>query len=177
MKPSGNATHATGDVFTATKINNVETALKALEVLTSAPAASVAGRLVLVTADGRIYRDTGAAVAALALLTDVTSHTGRTDNPHSVTAAQAGALATSARGAANGVASLDAGTLVPLAQIPATLTGKSADQVDGYHAGNASGQVPVSNGTVNTNLNAEKLGGETNAQVKAFAIAMAIALG
>ena len=36
----------------------------------------------------------------------------------------------------------------------------NVDTVDGYHAGNASGNVPVSNGTVNTNLNADKLDGQ-----------------
>jgi len=35
----------------------------------------------------------------------------------------------------------------------------NADKVDGYHAGNSSGQVPISNGTVCTNLNADKLDG------------------
>lgn len=35
----------------------------------------------------------------------------------------------------------------------------NADTVDGYHAGNASGNVPVSNGTVNTNLNADMVDG------------------
>jgi hypothetical protein len=33
------------------------------------------------------------------------------------------------------------------------------DTVDGFHAGNASGNVPVSNGTVNTNLNADMVDG------------------
>ena len=41
--------------------------------------------------------------------------------------------------------------------------GGSADMVDGYHAGNASGQVPVSNGTLNTNLNADLLDGQHGA--------------
>lgn len=36
----------------------------------------------------------------------------------------------------------------------------NVDQVDGYHAGNASGNVPVSNGNVNSNLNADKLDGQ-----------------
>lgn len=36
----------------------------------------------------------------------------------------------------------------------------NVDTVDGYHAGNASGNVPVSNGTVNTNLNSDKLDGQ-----------------
>lgn len=34
-----------------------------------------------------------------------------------------------------------------------------SDKVDGYHAGNSSGQVPVSNGTVNTNLNSDMVDG------------------
>ena len=61
---------------------------------------------------------------------------------------------------ANNVPVLDASALLPLAQIPDTLTGKSADQVDGYHAGNSSGQVAVNNGTVNTNLNADMVDGK-----------------
>lgn len=36
----------------------------------------------------------------------------------------------------------------------------NVDQVDGYHAGNASGNVPVSNGNVNSDLNADKLDGQ-----------------
>lgn len=59
MKPSGNATHATGDVWTATKCNNIETALKSLEVVSALPAAGLAGRLVLLSTDGRLYVDTG----------------------------------------------------------------------------------------------------------------------
>ena len=39
----------------------------------------------------------------------------------------------------------------------------NADMVDGYHAGNASGQVAVSNGTVCTNLNADLLDGQQGA--------------
>lgn len=61
---------------------------------------------------------------------------------------------------ANNVLKLDGSALVPLANIPGTLTGKSADQLDGYHAGNASGNVPVSNGVLNSNLNADMVDGE-----------------
>jgi hypothetical protein len=39
------------------------------------------------------------------------------------------------------------------------VTNLNADLLDGYHASNATGQVPVSNGTVNTNLNADLLDG------------------
>jgi hypothetical protein len=35
-------------------------------------------------------------------------------------------------------------------------TGLNADQLDGYHAGNSSGNIPISNGTTNTNLVAEE---------------------
>jgi len=35
----------------------------------------------------------------------------------------------------------------------------NADAVDGYHAGNESGQIPISNGTVNVDLNADLLDG------------------
>ena len=49
--------------------------------------------------------------------------------------------------------------ILPLDIIPATLTGKNADMVDGYDAGNAAGNVPVSNGVLNTNLNADKVDG------------------
>ena len=41
---------------------------------------------------------------------------------------------TANKGVASGYASLDASVLVPLAQIPATLTGKDADTVDTKHA-------------------------------------------
>jgi hypothetical protein len=36
----------------------------------------------------------------------------------------------------------------------------NADTLDGYHAGNSSGEVPVSNGSVNTNLNADLVDGK-----------------
>ena len=39
------------------------------------------------------------------------------------------------------------------------LTETGADKLDGYDAGNASGQIPVSNGTLNTNLNADMVDG------------------
>ncbi|MEH2392257.1 MAG: hypothetical protein V7K21_11575 [Nostoc sp.] len=52
---------------------------------------------------------------------DLTTHTSNTSNPHSTTASQVGAIPTSARGTASGVASLDTNTLVPVAQIPSTI--------------------------------------------------------
>jgi hypothetical protein len=50
-------------------------------------------------------------------------------------------------------------------QLPNTISpqgsgsGLNADMVDGYHAGNSSGQVALSNGTVCTNLNADMVDG------------------
>jgi hypothetical protein len=58
-------------------------------------------------------------------------------------------------------------TLYPGAGIPAitvsgstaVCTGLNADQLDGYSAGNATGQIPISNGTANANLNADAVDG------------------
>lgn len=83
---------------------------------------------------------------------DITSAVANATNADTVDGAHAGT-------GANNVLKLDSSGQVPLGNIPSTLTGKSADQVDGYHAGNSSGQVPVSNGTVCTNLNADKVDG------------------
>jgi hypothetical protein len=38
-------------------------------------------------------------------------------------------------------------------------TGLNSDQLDGYHAGNSSSNVPINNSTLNTNLNADQLDG------------------
>ncbi len=63
----------------------------------------------------------GTAISTKADTSALTSHTGNTSNPHSTTASQVGAIATTARGTANGVASLDSSTLVPDAQLPTTV--------------------------------------------------------
>lgn len=55
--------------------------------------------------------------------TDLTNHTGNTSNPHGTTAAQVGAIATSQRGVANGVASLGADSLLTAAQVRNPTTG------------------------------------------------------
>lgn len=67
--------------------------------------------------------------------------------------AQSAGVAVSARKIGSGTAlevmgpmTIDNSTLV---------TNLNADKVDGYHAGNSNGNVPVSNGTINTNLFAE----------------------
>lgn len=50
--------------------------------------------------------------------TSLGAHTGNTDNPHQVTAAQAGAIPSTEKGAASGVATLGADGKVPSAQLP-----------------------------------------------------------
>ena len=55
---------------------------------------------------------------ALAKESDLEAHVGNTDNPHGTTAAQAGAVAASLKGAAGGVAELDSGGKVPSSQLP-----------------------------------------------------------
>lgn len=51
--------------------------------------------------------------------TSLGAHTGNTDNPHQVTAAQVGAIPSSEKGAASGVATLGTDGKVPTGQLPA----------------------------------------------------------
>lgn len=67
-----------------------------------------------------------------------------------LTAASVGAVATSARGAANGVASLDSGTLVPVAQIPnlpASRITSGVIDINRIPTGSTSTTVPLGNHT------------------------------
>lgn len=73
-----------------------------------------------------------------------------------------------ATGAGNGVsAKATGGGVALIVDGPMTMTSTAlvaslnADMVDGAHAGNSSGQVGLANGTVCTNLNAEKWNGAT----------------
>ncbi|MEO0205724.1 MAG: hypothetical protein ABIL22_03495 [candidate division WOR-3 bacterium] len=52
---------------------------------------------------------------------------------------------------------------------PDSIVARNSDRVDGYHAGNTNGCVPVSNGTVNTNLNADLLDGNHASAFAPFA--------
>lgn len=61
MRSSGNAAWAPGDTITAAKLQNIENALKALEVVSALPVAGTAGRMVLLSTDLLVYRDTGTA--------------------------------------------------------------------------------------------------------------------
>jgi hypothetical protein len=47
----------------------------------------------------------------------------------------------------------------PMVSVGYAYIAENSDKVDGYHAGNSSGQVAVSNGTKCTNLNADKVDG------------------
>ena len=52
-------------------------------------------------------------------------------------------------------------------------TNLNADMVDGHHAGNGSGAVPISNGTMNTNLNADMVDGMQGIQHQSTEIVVA----
>ena len=57
--------------------------------------------------------------------TDLSKHTTNKSNPHGVTASQVGAIPTTAKGAASGVASLGANGKVPSEQLPENSSAKS----------------------------------------------------
>jgi len=121
----------------------VDTAIANIEISGGSPIASA-------TVSGRVKTSSTVADPIVPLASEVTtsltlkadlsaltSHTGNTSNPHVVTAGQVGAIATSARGAVNGVASLDSSGLIPDSQIPPGVTRDSeltvyylASQVD-----------------------------------------------
>lgn len=56
-------------------------------------------------------------------------------------------LASAGTGDAGRAVALDSTGKVALSFLPATLAGKDADTVDGYHAGNAAGKVPILDGS------------------------------
>lgn len=102
------------------------------------------------TVDGRDVSVDGAAQDA---------HIADTSNPHAVTAAQAAAIPLSEKGAANGVATLDAGSQVPDAQIPATITRDTELAAHTADTGNPHSVTPTQVGNTNNQWNADKLQG------------------
>lgn len=58
-----------------------------------------------------------------------------------------------------------AGTAPLIVTSPTLITNLNADLLDGLNAGNATGQIPISNGTMNVNCNVERLGGSTKAEI------------
>lgn len=50
--------------------------------------------------------------------------------------------------------------LIQIKKSDYTVKAVNSDLLDGYNAGNGSGNIPISNGTVNTNLNADLLDGQ-----------------
>ena len=65
---------------------------------------------------------------------------------------------------------LDTGGLVPLANIPATLTGKDADTVDGYHVGAGANVILVSDASGNIDVNGLMLGRGPGSQIENVAL-------
>lgn len=68
--------------------------------------------------------------SAAQVQSNLNAHTGNTGNPHSVTAAQVGAVPTAEKGAAGGVATLDGNGKIVAAQMPDT--GGSAEEVQAH---------------------------------------------
>ncbi|NLH38622.1 MAG: hypothetical protein GX445_00970 [Elusimicrobia bacterium] len=93
--------------------------------------------------------------AGLASWKDVNSHTHTSSDIIDATSANTADMIVKRDGSGN----FSAGTITASLSGNATSAG-NADTVDGYHASNASEQIPISNGTVNTNLNADLLDGQ-----------------
>lgn len=78
---------------------------------------------------------------------DLTTHKNDTANPHGVTAAQAGAVPTTEKGAANGVATLDANGDVPASQLDnAPIPASSAYFVTGTYTGDGAASQAINLG-------------------------------
>lgn len=76
--------------------------------------------------------------------TDLTGHTSLTNNPHTTTAAQVGAVAVTLVGAANGVATLDGATKLTQSQLPLGTTGATAAAGNDARFTNASNHIAAS---------------------------------
>jgi hypothetical protein len=100
------------------------------------------------TKTGDVVLAAGDVGAATASHTHTAADVGAATASHTHTAAEVGALATTARGAANGVASLDASSKIPIAQLPTAAgrnmwtpqaLGFAAWSVDPAHVANPTG--------------------------------------
>lgn len=151
MPGSGNATWNAGDSITATKLNNIETALtasaaKAGDTFTAAVTfqTTLGGSLkdpVIITAtDGKTYRV-------------------RINTDNSLEIRNSTDSITLLKMAADGSTLTTNGNKIWTQANDGTGSGLDADLIDGLNAGNASGNVPISNGTRNVNLNADLLDG------------------
>ncbi|AEE95796.1 hypothetical protein [Mahella australiensis] len=157
------ATHALGgnDALTPTDIGAETPAGAQAKVDThaglttahSATSAAVANKIILRDASGRAKVAAPNAADDIARKDTVDAHATRTDNPHVVTAAQIGA----------------ANILTQVKTVDGAESGLDADLLDGLNSGNAAGNIPISNGTVNANLNADKVDGEDANTIKANA--------
>lgn len=87
------------------------------------------------------------------LVSDANTHIANTNNPHSVTAVQAGAIPDTEKGAANGVAPLDGSSLIPTSVLPDLAVGgdlsgtvSNATVTDLTLSGEAQGAIPYNTG-------------------------------
>lgn len=118
-----------------------------------ATAAATADRIIIRDAAGRAKVVAPSAGDDIARLDTVTAHSSRTDNPHATSAAQVGAIPTAEKGAASGVAELDANS-----RVPRSITGTAASLWDSGTAGAANPILVRINGG---NLEYSNNGGST----------------
>jgi hypothetical protein len=128
---------------------------------------------------------TGSTTASAALTalgaassTTLTSHTGNTSNPHNTTAAQVGAIATTEKGIANGVATLDTGGKIPDTQIPDAITRDSELTAHTSNTSNPHSVTAAQVGNTTAQWNANQIQGRlihtatpTNGQVLIYSTA------
>jgi hypothetical protein len=152
------------------KVTSVKIADTAVTMVKLAPAGAVPGKVIKMTSSGWApatdetgtgFPGYGSSTTGVAASSDTGSATtvSRSDHKHKgvhLVVAGTGILVT---GDSASKVAFDTAFTVPNAD--------SSDVVDTYHAGNLSGQVAVSNGTLCTNLNASKLEGN---QASAFAL-------
>jgi len=85
-----------------------------------------------------------------ALMTAIQSHSDARNNPHQTTAAQVGAIPTAARGAADGVASLDTNARIPFVQMPVGMVPGTVAAGNDPRFGTVSHGAPTGNPTPGT---------------------------
>lgn len=98
--------------------------------------------------------------SAATVQTNLDAHTGNTGNPHSVTAAQVGAVPTAEKGAAGGVATLDGNGKIVAAQMPDT--GGSAEEVQAHLDEHIADTVKHVTAAERTNWNSKAAGNHTH---------------
>lgn len=98
--------------------------------------------------------------SAAQVQSNLNAHTGNTDNPHSVTAAQVGAIPAADKGVAGGVATLDGNGKIVAAQMPDT--GGSAEEVQAHLDDHIADTVKHVTAAERTDWNSKAAGNHTH---------------